>query len=75
MDRKDPQQRTSEHQCPFRETSSSRLVTLLKLQHNNFGTCSLGRRISFVHTSVDRTDFDANRRLNPLLRQTCESHP
>jgi hypothetical protein len=36
MDRKDPQQRTSEHQCPFTEMSSSRLVTSLKLQHNNF---------------------------------------
>lgn len=37
MDRKDPQQRTSEHQCPFTEMSSSRLVTLLKLQHSNLG--------------------------------------
>jgi hypothetical protein len=37
MDWKDPQQRTSEHQCPLAEMSTSRLVTLLKLQHNKFG--------------------------------------
>ena len=46
MDRKDPQQRTSEHQCPFTEMSS-RPVTLLKLQHNNLGIRSyLGGSLS-----------------------------
>jgi hypothetical protein len=37
---------------------------------------ALTRQVHLVRAHfVDRTDFGANRRLNPLLRQTCESHP
>lgn len=36
----------------------------------------LTRQVHLVRAHfADRTDFDANCRLNPLLRQTCESHP
>ena|ERR1700719_3435497 len=48
----------------------------LDLNQRTLAEPVLTRQVHLVRAHfVDRTDFDANRRLNPLLRQTCESHP